>query len=221
MIDKRTKSIEEALHGISDGASIMVAGFGRAGWPLKLMAGLASLKVRDLTLIANAVISRYDEMGYIFKSGIVGKVVTSAARSGEGKSFFEQQWRSGQVQLECVPQGTFVERIRAGAVGMPAFFSRVGVGTNLTTNKETRVFGGVEHVLETAITADYALIRGDCADRFGNLSFRHTQVNFAPAMAAAARCTIAEATKFVGESLPPDAIRLPGIYVQRVISAEA
>jgi 3-oxoadipate CoA-transferase, alpha subunit len=218
MVDKRVSSVEEALGGICDDATIMIAGFGRSGWPRGLMAGLAGLKVRNLTLVANAVISRYEEMGQLFQSGIIGKVITSAARSAEGKSFFEQQWRAGRVELECVPQGTFVERIRAGGAGIPAFYSHVGVGTELTRDKESRCFGGVEHVLETAITADYALIRGDVGDRYGNISFRFTQVNFALTMAAAARCTIAQVNRAADSGLPPDLIRLPGVYVQRLIS---
>ena len=218
MVDKRVSSLEEALGGICDDATIMIAGFGRSGWPRGLMAGLAGLKVRNLTLVANAVISRYEEMGQLFQSGIIGKVITSAARSAEGKSFFEQQWRAGRVELECVPQGTFVERIRAGGAGIPAFYSHVGVGTELTHDKESRCFGGVEYVLETAITADYALIRGDVGDRYGNISFRFTQVNFAMTMAAASRCTIAQVNRAADSGLPPDLIRLPGVYVQRLIS---
>jgi 3-oxoadipate CoA-transferase, alpha subunit len=221
MVDKRVSSLEEALSGVCDDATIMIAGFGRAGWPRGLMTGLARLKVRNLTLVANAVVSRYEEMGNLFQSGIIGKVITSAARSAEGKSFFEQQWRAGRVELECVPQGTFVERIRAGGAGIPAFYSHVGVGTELTRDKESRVFSGVEHVLETAITADYALIRGDVGDRYGNIAFRYTQANFAPTMAAASRCTIAEVNRVFDSGLSPDLIRLPGVYVQRLISLGA
>lgn len=219
MIDKRISSLTAALAGITDNAVVMISGFGRAGWPTGLMAALAGLEVRRLTLVANAVVARNPEMDGLFRAGIVGRVIASIGRSPDGKTAFEQQWRAGTVELECVPQGTLVERIRAGGAGVPAFYSRVGVGTPLADGKERRSFGGVEHVLEEAITADFALVRGDMGDRYGNLSFRHTQINFAPVMAAAARCTIAEVSHFSARALTPPEIQLPGNFVDRLVLA--
>lgn len=147
------------------------------------------------------------------------KVIVSAAR-GPGKelSVFETLWRDGKIELECLPQGTFAERIRAGGAGIPAFFTPVGFGTELATGKEVRRFGDRDSVLETAITGDLALIRGDIADPFGNLTFRYAQANFGPAMAGAARLTVAEVRTVQEDPIPHERVQLASLYVDRLVA---
>ena len=148
------------------------------------------------------------------------KVVCSAARGRDkGLSAFEQLWKDGKIELECLPQGTMAEAIRAGGAGIPAFFTPVGVGTELTKGKEVRVFDGREYVLEHALTADLAIVRADTADRFGNLTFRYAQANFGTAMATAAKLTVAEVRVMLDEPIPQDRVQLPGVYVDRVVVA--
>jgi len=134
------------------------------------------------------------------------------------RSAFEKRWRDGAIALECVPQGTLAERIRAGGAGIPGFYTPVGVGTELTQGKEVRRFGDRDCVLETAIVGDLALIRGDQSDRFGNVRFRHAQANFGPAMATAAALAVAEVREATVEPIAPDRVQLSGVYVDRVLA---
>jgi 3-oxoacid CoA-transferase A subunit len=127
----------------------------------------------------------------------------------------------GKIELECVPQGTFTERIRAGGAGIPAFFTPVGFGTELTKGKEVRNFQGRDYVLEHAMTADVALVRADTADRYGNLSFRYAQMNFGPVMATAATLAVAEVRTMLDEPMPHEKVQLPGVYVDRVVTVAA
>jgi 3-oxoacid CoA-transferase A subunit len=126
-----------------------------------------------------------------------------------------------KIELECVPQGTFTERIRAGGAGIPAFFTPVGFGTELTNGKEVRSFDGRDYVLEHAMTADVALVRADTADRYGNLSFRYAQMNFGPVMATAATLAVAEVRAMLDEPMPHEQVQLPGVYVDRVVAVPA
>jgi 3-oxoacid CoA-transferase A subunit len=127
----------------------------------------------------------------------------------------------GKIELECVPQGTFTERIRAGGAGIPAFFTPVGFGTELAKGKEVRSFDGRDYVLEHAMTADVALVRADTADRYGNLSFRYAQMNFGPVMATAATLAVAEVRTMLNEPMPHEKVQLPGVYVDRVVTVAA
>jgi 3-oxoacid CoA-transferase A subunit len=127
----------------------------------------------------------------------------------------------GRIELECVPQGTFTERIRAGGAGIPAFFTPVGFGTELAEGKEVRSFDGRDYVLEHAMTADVALVRADTADRYGNLSFRYAQMNFGPVMATAATLAVAEVRTMLNEPMPHEKVQLPGVYVDRVVTVAA
>lgn len=221
MIDKRVKTVEAALDGLGDGASILISGFGGAGVPFALIRALDETGARDLTLIMNGV--RYVD-GFaprIFGDRRVSRVVCSAARSrGPNTSNYERQWLDGELEIEMVPQGTFAERIRAGGAGIPAFFTPTAVGTQLAEGKEIREFQGRPCVLEQAITADFALIRAARADRWGNVRFRGAQGNFALAMAMAARTAVVETGSATDDPIEPDNIHIPGILVDRVIELE-
>ena len=218
-IRKQTESAQAALADVRDGATIMISGFGGAGFPNVLIKALAQRAPKDLTLIVNSAMHRRAFTHELVEAGLVRKIVCSGAR-GPGKelSSLERLWRDGKIELQCVPQGTFSEAIRAGGAGIPAFFTPVGVGTKLTEGKEVRTFGGREYVLEEAMTADLAILRADAADRYGNLSFRFAQMNFAPAMATAAKLVVAEVNAIDDEPMPHERVQLPGAYVDRVVA---
>jgi 3-oxoacid CoA-transferase A subunit len=153
---------------------------------------------------------------------LVRKVVCTAARGHDKEpSPFERLWVAGKIELECVPQGTFAERIRAGGAGIPAFYTPVGFGTELTRGKEVRSFDGRQHVLEQAIKGDVALVRADVADRYGNLAFRYAQMNFGPAMATAAKLALAEVRTLLDAPMPHERVQLPGSYIDRVVAVGA
>ena len=168
-IDKRYADVAEALSDIQDGATVLISGFGGAGFPNYLIRALRDHGARDLTLVVNSATHKYSLTHELHEAHLVRRIISSAAR-GPGKELspFETQWRDGKIELECVPQGTLVERIRAGGAGIPAFYCPVGFGTELAVGKEVRRFGDKACVLETAITGDFALIRGDVADKYGN-----------------------------------------------------
>jgi 3-oxoadipate CoA-transferase alpha subunit len=218
-IDKRIATAAQALHDTPNGAFVFVSGFGGAGFPNVLIRALRECGPRELTLIVNSATHRYSYTHELIEAGMVRKVICSAAR-GHSKDLspFEQLHKDGKIELECLPQGTFAERIRAGGAGIPAFYTPVGYGTDLAKGKETRTFRGREHVLEEAIIGDVALIRGDRADRYGNLTFRYAQANFSPAMATAARCTIAEVRVTQDTPIPHTEIDLSGVYVKRIVA---
>jgi 3-oxoadipate CoA-transferase alpha subunit len=220
MINKRVDTIEQAMEGLFDGASIMIGGFGGAGLPINLVRALGRTTARDLTviLVSRRFIETYAPQ--LFTERRIVKGVCTAARSrGKAQSEYERQISAGELALELTPQGTFAERLRAGGAGVPAFYTPTGVGTILEDGKEMREFEGRKYMLETALKADFALIRGDRADRWGNVSLRGTQRNFGPAMAMAARTTIVEVETFSEADLSPEAIDIPGIFSQRVIEA--
>src|SRR5215467_13694758 len=159
-IDKRVKSVAEALADVADEATVFISGFGGAGFPNVLIRALRDRAPKNLTLVVNSATHRYSVTHELLEADLVRKVICTAAR-GHSKepSAFERLWMAGKIELECVPQGTFSERIRAGGAGIPAFYTPVGFGTELTKGKEVRSFGGREHVLEQAITGDVALLR--------------------------------------------------------------
>jgi 3-oxoacid CoA-transferase A subunit len=219
MIDKRIENIETALEGITDGASVMISGFGGAGLPVVLIKALEAAPVGNLTLILNSLRFIETYAPSLFADKRVSKAVSSAARGrGRDSSEYERQMEQGTLELELVPQGTFAERMRAGGAGIPAFYTPTGFGTKLTEGKESREFDGRQCVLETALTADFALMRADVADRWGNVSFRGTQSNFGPAMAMASRIAVVEVERISDEPLPSNAIDIPGIFTQRIIA---
>ena len=208
-------SVEEALEGIGDGATILVGGFGLVGIPEKLIAGLRAKGVRDLTIISNNCGVDDFGLGILLKNLQIRKMVSSYV--GENKEF-ERQFLSGELEVELVPQGTLAERLRAGGAGIPAFYTPAGVGTPVAAGKEVRLFAGKPYLLETALTADFALVKAWRGDRAGNLVYNKTARNFNPMAAAAGRVTIAEVEQLVeiGE-LDADQVHTPGIYVQRIL----
>jgi len=222
-IEKRRATAAEAVAGISDGSTVFISGFAGAGFANSLVAALRDLGPRNLTLVVNSATHRLSNTHELIEAGQVRKVICSAARGHDKSelSAFEKLHKDGKIELEVLPQGTFVESIRAGGAGIPAYFTPTGFGTDLTTGKETRRFGERDYVLEPAITGDVALIRADTADRWGNLTFRHAQMNFGPAMATAAKLTIAEVRAFSDTPIPPDRVQLSGVFVDRIVTIGA
>ena len=218
-IDKRSGSPAEALADVADGATVFISGFGGAGFPNVLIRALRDRGPKNLTLVVNSATHRYSYTHELIEAGLVRKVICTAAR-GQTKepSPFERLWMDGKIELECVPQGTFAERIRAGGAGIPAFYTPVGFGTELTRAKEVRSFEGREYVLEQAIKGDLALVRADQADRYGNLAFRYAQMNFGPVMATAAGLAVAEVRTVLDEPMPHERVQLPGVYVDRIVA---
>ena len=217
-IDKRVGSAAQALADIEDGATVLISGFGGAGFPNVLIRALRERNLKDLTLVVNSATHRYSLTHELIEAGQVRKVVCSAARGREGGlSAFEQLWKDGKIELECLPQGTFAEAIRAGGAGIPAFYTPAGYGTDLTKGKETRRFGDRDYVLEPAITGDLALVRADTADVYGNLTFRFAQMNFSPAMATAAKLTIAEVRAVEDVPIAHERVQVPGVFVDRIV----
>lgn len=218
-IDKRVESAADALADVANGATVFITGFGGAGFPNVLIRALRDKGPRDLTLVVNSATHRFSLTHELIEAGLVRKVVCSAAR-GQGKDLspFERLWKDGKIELVCLPQGTFAEAIRAGGAGIPAFYTPVGYGTELTKGKEVRDFEGRHYVLEHAIKGDLALVRADTADVYGNLSFRYAQANFGPAMATAARLVVAEVRAVEDEPIPHTRVQVPGTYVDRVVT---
>ncbi|MCC6472890.1 MAG: 3-oxoacid CoA-transferase subunit A [Burkholderiales bacterium] len=216
MIDKQVKSIDEALDGIPDGASVLVGGFGAVGQPNALMEGLAERGLKDLTVIANnAGFERHIGLGILITRGCIRKIICSFPRRSPA---FADAYRDGKIELEVVPQGTLAERIRAAGAGIGAFYTPTAAGTQLGQGKETREIDGRTHVLEYALGADVALVEAWSADRWGNLTYRGSGRNFNPVMAMAARLTIVQAQHVVPLGrIEPDAVVTPGVYVDRIV----
>ena len=205
-----------ALSGLLfDGRTIMSGGFGLCGIPANLSTALRDSGVKDLTVISNNCGVDDFGMGPLLQTRQIKKMVSSYV--GENKTF-EDQYLSGELELEFNPQGTLAERIRAGGAGIPAFYTKTGFGTLIAEGKETRQFDGEWYVMETGLVADLSIVKAWKADKSGNLVFRRTARNFNPMMATAGKVTIAEVEEFVevGE-LDGDNIHTPGIYVQRLI----
>lgn len=205
----------EAVRDIPDNATVLVGGFGLVGIPENLIQALQAAGTRNLTCVSNNCGVDDWGLGLLLRAKQIRKMVSSYV--GENKTF-EQQFLSGSLDVELVPQGTLAERIRAGGSGIPAFYTSAGVGTPIAEGKETRDFDGRTFVLEHAIRGDYALIKGWKADTLGNVIYHETARNFNPVMAAAGRTTIVEVEELVEPGqLDPNAIHTPGIYVQRIV----
>ncbi len=217
-MDKLVASADAAVADLSDGATIMVSGFGLCGNPENLIAALHRKRAKDLTLFSNNCGTTDLGLGILLKAKQIRKIVASYV--GENKEF-ERQYLNGELEVDLVPQGTLAERIRAGGAGIGGFYTATGVGTKVAEGKETRVIGGREYLLEMPLRADFALVYASKADRWGNLVFRKTTRNFGPMMCAAARTTIVEAPQVVAAGeLDPDLVHTPGIYVKRVVKGE-
>lgn len=208
----------EAVADIGDGAVLMSGGFGLCGNPENLIRALREKGPSGLTVVSNNCGTDDYGLGILLKNGQLKKMISSYV--GENKHF-EQLYLSGELEVDLVPQGTLAERIRAGGAGIEAFFTPTGYGTVIADGKETREINGVGCVLETALRADFALVKAWKGDTHGNLVYRSTARNFNPMMATAGRVTIAEVEELVpaGE-LSPDQIHTPGIFVQRILKGE-
>jgi 3-oxoacid CoA-transferase subunit A len=217
-MNKVVANVDEAIHDVSDGASIMLGGFGLCGIPENLIRALVRKGTRDLTIISNTAGIDGVGAGLLLAAGqIVHHIGTYV---GENK-LLEEKVLSGTIKLDLLPQGTFSERIRAGGAGIPAFFTPTGAGTIAAEGKETREFEGRSYILERWLKADFALVKAWKGDRMGNLVYRKTARNFNPMMATAAKVTIAEVEELVevGE-LDGDQVHTPSVYVQRIVKGE-
>ena len=215
-MDKVFSTSAKALAGIlRDGMTIMSGGFGLCGIPMSLIEAIRLSGIRNLTVISNNAGVDGFGLGILLESGQISKMISSYV--GENK-LFAQQYLSGQLQLEFNPQGTLAERIRAGGAGIPAFYTKTGVGTLVAEGKETRIFNGEEYLMETGLVADLSIVHAYKGDDEGNLVYRKTARNFNPMMATAAKLTVAEVEHLLptGE-IEPDTIHTPGIYVQRIV----
>ncbi|RPH30695.1 3-oxoacid CoA-transferase subunit A [Buttiauxella warmboldiae] len=221
MIDKSVATLEAAVAGIFDGATIMIGGFGTAGQPTYLIDALIAQGACDLTIINNNAGNGEVGLAALLKAGRVRKMICSFPRQADSQ-IFDDLYRRGKVELELVPQGNLAARIQAAGSGLGAVFTPTGFGTPLAEGKETREIDGRHYVLEYPLKADFALIKADKGDRWGNLVYRKAARNFGPIMATAATVTIAEVSRMValGE-LDPENIVTPGIFVQRLVAVEA
>ncbi len=218
MILKTVKNAEEAVADISNGAVLMMGGFGLSGIPENCISALLKKEVRDLTIVSNNAGVDEFGIGLFLQKRMVKKMISSYV--GENDEF-ERQLLSGELEVELVPQGTLAERIRAGGAGIPAFFTPAGVGTEVAEGKEIREFNGKLYLLETALTADFSLVKAWKGDTAGNLIFKGTARNFNPMMATAGKITIAEVEELVPiGTLDPNEVHTPGIYVQRIFQGE-
>lgn len=217
MIDKVAASVAEALAGVEDGATVLVGGFGTAGIPNELIAGLIAQGAKDLTVVNNNAGNGDEGLAALLKAGRVRKVICSFPRQADSH-VFDGLYRSGRIELELVPQGTLAERLRAAGAGIGAFFCPTGYGTELAKGKETREIDGRGHVLEHPIHGDVALIKAEAGDRWGNLVYRKAARNFGPVMATAAKHTVASVFEIVDlGALDPEAVVTPGIFVSRLV----
>jgi len=215
MIDKVLASADDAVRDVSDGATLVVGGFGLCGIPENLIAALVRRGVRNLTIVSNNCGVDDWGLGLLLRTRQIRKMVSSYV--GENAEF-ERQFLSGELEVELVPQGTLAERMRAGGAGIPGFYTPAGVGTLVAEGKETRTFDGRDYLLERGVVGDFAIVAAWKGDRLGNLVYRKSARNFNPMAATAGKITIAEVEELVevGE-LDPESVHTPGVYVNRMI----
>ena len=214
MIDKVVANVHEALLGIKDGMTLMLGGFGLCGIPENSIAELVKKGVSNLTCISNNAGVDDFGLGLLLQQKQIKKMISSYV--GENEEF-ERQMLSGELEVDLIPQGSLAERCRAGGAGIPAFFTPSGYGTEVAEGKEVRMFNGKPHILEHALTADFAIVKAWKGDAAGNLIFKATARNFNPMMAMAGKITIAEVEELVPVGkLDPNEIHTPGIFVQRI-----
>ena len=225
MIDKISASVAEALADVSDGATVMIGGFGTAGIPNALIDGLIAQGARELTIVNNNAGNGDSGLAALLMTGRVRKIICSFPRQADSH-VFDALYRSGKIELELVPQGNLAERIRAAGAGVGACFTPTGYGTDLARHsdgspKETREINGRMYVLEYPIYGDVALIKAERGDRWGNLTYRKAARNFGPVMATAARHTVATVHEIAElGTLDPEAIVTPGIHVSRIVKID-
>jgi 3-oxoadipate CoA-transferase alpha subunit len=217
MIQKEIASVAEAVADVPDGATVMIGGFGTAGLPNELTEALLVQGARELTIVNNNAGNGDTGLAALLAAKRVRKIICSFPRQVDSHHF-DALYRKGEIELELVPQGNLAERIRAAGAGIGGFFTPTGYGTDLAKGKETRPIDGRMYVFESPIHADYAFIKAERGDRWGNLVYRMTARNFGPVMAMAAKTTIATVHQIValGE-LDPEAVVTPGIFVQRIV----
>lgn len=213
-MNKVVADAQEAIQGIQDGMTLMLGGFGLCGIPENCIAALVKSGVKNLTCISNNAGVDNFGIGLMLHQHQVKKMMSSYV--GENAEF-ERQLLSGELEVDLIPQGTLAERIRAGGAGIPAFYTATGYGTEIAEGKEIKYFDGKPYIMETALKADFSIVKAWKGDRYGNLVFKGTAQNFNPMMAKAGKITIAEVEELVepGELLP-DAIKVPGVYVHRI-----
>jgi 3-oxoadipate CoA-transferase alpha subunit len=220
MIDKIAPSIEAALAGVQDGATVLIGGFGTSGIPGELIDGLIAQGAKDLVIVNNNAGNGEHGLAALLKAGRVRKVICSFPRQVDSH-VFDGLFRSGKLELELVPQGNLAERIRAAGAGIGAFFCPTSYGTELARGKETREINGRQYVLEMPIHGDVALIKAEAGDRWGNLVYRKAARNFGPVMATAAKQTIATVHEIVElGALDPEKVVTPGIYVSKLVKID-
>lgn len=214
-MNKVFESFDKAVEDIKDSSTLLVGGFGLCGIPEHLISAVQKKNIKDLTVVSNNCGVDDFGLGILLKNRQIKKMIASYV--GENKTF-EQQFLSGELDVELTPQGTLAERIRAGGAGIPGFYTATGVGTPVAEGKEVKVFNGKPYILENAIRGDFALVKAWKADKSGNLQFRKTSRNFNPLVATAGKITIVEVEELVEiGDLNPDEVHLPGVYVQRII----
>lgn len=218
MINKVVADAGEALKGIDNGMTLMLGGFGLCGIPENCIAQLVKLGVKNLSCISNNAGVDQFGLGLLLQNKQIAKMTSSYV--GENEEF-ERQMLSGELEVELIPQGTLAERCRAAQAGIPAFFTPAGYGTEVAEGKETREFDGKMYVMEKAFKADFAIVKAWKGDEAGNLIFKGTARNFNPVMCGAARITVAEVEELLpAGALDPNAIHVPGIFVQRIFKGE-
>jgi 3-oxoadipate CoA-transferase alpha subunit len=210
-------SAAEALADVPDGATVLIGGFGGAGSPIELIHALIDQGAKELTVVNNNAGNGDVGLASLIWQGRVRKMICSFPRAADARAFAEA-YGAGRIELETVPQGTLAERIRAGGAGIPAFFTRTSVGTELAEGKRVETFEGRDYVMERAITGDVALVKAQAADPMGNLTYHLTARNFGPVMCMAARCSVVQAARIVeAGGIDPEHVVTPGIFAHRLV----
>jgi 3-oxoadipate CoA-transferase alpha subunit len=221
MINKIAKSLREAVAPITDGASVMITGFGDSGLPRQLIDALIDHAASDLTIISNNAGTERTGLARLLELGRVRKIVCTYPKSS-GSVVFTELYRAGKIELELVPQGTLLERMRAAGAGLGPFFTPTGYGTLIAEGKEQRVIDGKGYILEQPLAADFALVKAYQADRWGNLTYRLASRGFGPVMCMAAKTTIVQVDDILPLGLiPPENVVTPGIFVHSVVRKDA
>ena len=221
MINKIVPTLRDAVAPITDGASVMISGFGDSGLPRELIDALIAHGAGDLTVISNNAGTGETGLARLLALGRVRRMVCSYPKSS-GSVVFAELYRAGKIELELIPQGTMLERMRAAGAGLGPFFTPTGYGTGVAEGKEQRIYDGKGFVLEQPLAADFALVKGYHADRWGNLTYRLAGRGFGPVMCMAAKTAIVQVDDIVPLGLiPPEAVVTPGIFVSRVVRKDA
>lgn len=221
MLDKRVDSLAAAVAGVQDGSTVLIGGFGSSGVPVELTHALLEQGARELTVVTNNAGSGDTDVAALLRERRVRKIICSYPRS-KGSIWFEELYRAREVELELVPQGTLSERMRAAGAGLGGFFTPTGADSTLAHGKEMRVIGGRRHVFEQPLRGDVALVKGDRADRWGNVTYHSAARNFGPTMATAADLTVVQVRQLVElGDIDPECVVTPGVFVDRVVEVGA